>query len=522
MDGCNFDRPRNVIPRWRTFAATVELGELGTPPRKGRRENEAPRELTRRLRNWRPSDAPVYAADLLSSSLVAGQHEEVREAARELLKNEDPKALFQHLAARRVLSGRPPLRGSGTHAPASQGNRDIIRSQIVFERKLLRYAPDNPIAWTELAHAYTAVGEGDKAERCLQAACQLAPHNRFVLRSATRFWIHDKDPERSLWLLRRSSRIRSDPWLLAAELATSTVCSRVSKEAKRAERLLGSEKESTIHFSELAAALGVIEFEHGHTRRARNLFLRALQRPTENAVAQAVWFNRQAGNTKLENLIQEHLAAPRGYEALAWIRFRQGVWDQAVQALEDWLDDEPFASRPAIDASYLATLAMEDHSRAESIAMRGLQANPKDHRLENNLAVAQLHMNRVEEAARIIARLRAAADDPRGTATMHATRGLLAFRQGHPERGAQFYLEAADEAAGNQLKDVETQALFIGAIEAIGSGIPMEHPLVRRASGRADGDPSDSPALELLRERVRRALVPGATKPRDEAKLGER
>ena len=300
------------------------------------------------------------------------------------------------------------------------------------------------------------------------------------------------------------------------------VCGRGSKEAKRAERLLGSEIEPTIHFSEMAAALGVMEFEHGHMRRARNLFLRALQRPTENAVAQAVWFNRQARNTKLENLIQEHLAAPRGYEALAWIRFRQGVWDQAVQALEHWLDDEPFASRPAIDASYLATLAMEDHSRAESIAMRGLQANPKDGRLENNLAVAQLHMNRVEEAARIIARLRAVADDPRGTATMHATCGLLAFRQGHPERGAQLYLEAADEAAGNKLKDVETQALFVGAIETIGSGISMEHPLVLRASARADGDPSDSPALELLRERVRRALKPGATEPRDGEKREER
>lgn len=522
MDGCNFDRPRNVIPRWRRFAATVEMGELGVPSRKGRRENGAPHELARRLRNWRPSDAAVYTADLLGSSLVAGQHEEVRDAARELLRNEAPGALFQHLAARRVLSGRPPPRGSGTHAPAQQGNRDVIRSQIIYERKLLRYAPDNPIAWTELAHAYTAVGEGDKAERCLQAACQLAPHNRFVLRSATRFWIHDKDPERSLWLLRRSRRLRRDPWLLAAELATSTVCGRESKEVKRAERLLESEREPTIHFSELAAALGVMEFEHGHTRRARNLFLRALQRPTENAVAQAVWFNRQSPSAKLENLIQAHLATPRGYETLAWIRFRQGIWDQAVQALEHWLDDEPFASRPAIDASYLATLAMEDHSRAESIAMRGLQANPKDHRLENNLAVAQLHMNRVEDAAKIIARLPAAPDDPRSTATMQATRGLLAFRQGQSERGAQLYLEAADEAARNTLKDVETQALFIGAIEAIGSGMSMEHPLVRRASTRADGDPSDSPALELLRERVKRVLDPVAATPCDGERRGER
>ena len=509
MDGFHFNRPRNVIPRWRKFAATVEIGELGTPPRGQRRESEPPPDLARRLARWRPTDAPVYSADLLSSALVAGRHEVVGEAARELLKNEDPKAIFQRLAARRVLAGRPPPRVREEQPPSALGAPSSVRSRIVAERRLLRYSPDNPIAWTELAHAYTAVAEGAKAERCLQAACQLAPNNRFVLRSATRFWIHDGDPEHSLWLLRRSNRTRVDPWLLAAELATATVCGQTSREAKRAERLLGSERELTIHFSELAAALGVLEFKHGHMRRARNLFLKALQRPTENSVAQAVWFNRYARNKKLENMIQEHLVVPRGYEALAWVRYKEGVWDQAVQALEDWLGDEPFASRPAIDASYLAILAMEDHARAETIAIRGLHANPGDHRLENNLAVAQLHLNRIQDAAKIVARLPTTADDPRGAATMTATRGLLAFRQGMTQRGAQLYLAAADEAAANKLKDVETQALFIGALEAIESGIQKGHPLVRRAATRAEGGPSDSPVLELLRNRVKQALKPG-------------
>ena len=515
MDGFHFNRPRNVIPRWRKFATTVELGELGTPPRRQRRESEPPPDLARRLAGWRPTDAPVYSADLLSSALVAGRHEVAGDAARELLKNEDPKAVFQRLAARRVLSGNLPPRVGGDQAPSAHRAPSSVRSRIVAEKKLLRYSPDNPIAWTELAHAYTAIGQSAKAERCLQAACQLAPDNRFVLRSATRFWIHNSDPEHSLWLLRRSSRTRVDPWLLAAELATSGVCGQTSREAKRAERLLGSERELTTHFSELAAALGVLEFEHGHMRRARNLFLKALQRPTENAVAQAVWFNRYARNSKLEKMIQEHLVVPRGYEALAWIRYKEGVWDQAVQALEDWLDDEPFASRPAIDASYLATLAMEDHARAETIAMRGLRANPRDHRLENNLAVAQLHLNRVQHAKKIIAGFPTTVDDPRAAATMTATRGLLAFRQGLLQRGAQLYLAAADEAAANKLKDVETQALFIGVLEAIESGMPKEHPLVRRASTRADGEPSDSPALELLRDRVMQALKPGTQAPND-------
>ena len=510
MDGCNFDRPRNVIPRWRKFAATVEMGELGTPQRGQRQESKPPPDLANRLGRWRPTDAAVYSADLLSAALVAGQHDVVGNAARELLKTEEPEAVFQRLAATRVLSGRTPPREEGGEAPSALGAPSNVRSRIVAERRLLRYSPDNPIAWTELAHAYTAIGQGTKAERCFQAACHLAPDNRFVLRSATRFWIHDGDPEHSLWLLRRSRRTRVDPWLLAAEVATSSVCGQTPREAKRAERALKSERNATLHFSELAAALGVLEFEHGHMRRARNLFLRALQRPTENAVAQAVWFNRYARNWRVENQIQEHLAGPRGYEALAWIRYKEGIWDQTVDALEDWLDDEPFASRPATDASYLATLAMEDHARAETVAMRGLQANPGDRPLENNLAVAQLHQNRVQEAEKIVARLPATGDDSRGTATMTATRGLLAFRQGMSQRGAQLYLAAADEAAANKLADVETQALFIGALEAIESGIPKGHPLVMRAATRAEDDLSHSPVLELLRDRVKQALKPRA------------
>ena len=508
MDGCNFDRPRNVIPRWRKFAATVEMGELGTPAQEKRPNADTPPDLGRRLAGWRPTDAPVYSADLLSSALVAGRHEAASNAARELLKNEDPKAVFQRLAATRVLAGGPPPRVKEERPSSALGPPSSVRSRIVAERNLLRYSPDNAIAWTELAHAYTAIGLGVKAERCLQAAGQLAPDNRFVLRSATRFWIHDGDPERSLWLLRRSRRTRVDPWLLAAELATSRVCGQTPREAKRAEKMLGSERNVTLHFSELAAALGVLEFEQGRMRKARNLFLRALQRPTENAVAQAVWFNGYARNWKVAKLIEEHLAVPRGYEALAWIRYREGIWEQAVNALEDWLDDEPFASRPATDASYLATLAMEDHARAEFVAMRGLLANPGDHTLENNLAVALLHQHRVQDAERIVARLPTMGDDRRGTATMMATRGLLTFRQGLPQRGAQLYLAAADEAAANKLKDVETQALFIGALEAIEAGIQNEHPLVERAAARAEDDPWDSPVLELLRDRVKQALKP--------------
>ena len=505
MDGCNFDRPRNVIPRWRKFVTAVEVGELGTPPREAQAQSELPTDLARRLAGWRPADAAVYSADLLSAALVAGREEMVGAAAQELLKNEDPKAVLQRIAARRALSGCPPPRARQGAVPPSSV-QSTIRTRIIAERSLLRYSPDNPIAWTELAHAYTAIGERAKAERCLRAACQLAPDNRFVLRSATRFWIHAGDAQRSLWLLRRSARTRVDPWLLAAELAASRVCDQPPRDAKKAERLLERRRGLTIHLSELAAALAMLEFQHGHMRRARNLFFRALEQPTENALSQAIYFNDSARSPKLDLIIQSHLSVPRGYEAVARVRYSEGVWDQAVEAYENWLGDEPFATRPAVDGSFVATLALEDHERAVAIAKRGLRANPGNRRLENNLAVAQLHLNQIPEAARIVARLPARVDNARAQASMTATRGLLAFREGEPEQGARLYLEAADEASANGLVDVEERALLIGAVEAINAGLPDEHPLVQKASTRSEGRASEPTTVELLRQRVRRAM----------------
>ena len=506
MDGCNFDRPRNVIPRWRTFSTTVESGELGGPPKESRGAGQVPGDLARRVESWRPNVPSVYSADLVSSALVFGHREEALDAARSLLAHEGPNSAFQRLVAERLLSGQAPPRSVAAGVSSKGQAPRQVQSRISTERQLLRYAPNNPIAWTELAHAYTAIGRAAKARRCLQTARQLAPENRYVLRSATRFWIHDGDAEHGLWILRRSARTRSDPWLLAAEVATSTVCEQVSREAKRADRLLKAQGEPSIHFSELAAALGVLEFQHGHTRRARNLFYKALRQPTENAVTQAIWFNRFIRNTRLENAIREHLSVPRGYEALAWVRFVEGTWDQAVAAYEGWLNDEPFASRPAIDGSYLATLALEDHERAQTIAVAGLRANPGDHRLENNLAVAQLHLNQVETAKKIVARLPRLVDDVRAQATMTATRGLLEFREGRTEAGAQLYLGAADEAAKNSLKDVETQALLIGALVGIESGLSGGHPLLNRASRRASERLEGSAALTLLQTRVKEAL----------------
>jgi len=92
--------------------------------------------------------------------------------------------------------------------------------------------------------------------------------------------------------------------------------------------------------------------------------------------------------------------------------------------------------------SYVAITAIDDHALGERFAMRGLQANPNDPLLRNNLVVALLNQNRVEDAAAEFARIAAPADNKLLTAVLLATEGLLSFRSGAPAIGRSLYREA--------------------------------------------------------------------------------
>src|SRR4051812_36598271 len=90
---------------------------------------------------------------------------------------------------------------------------------IRYLRRRLQTSYENPIALIDLARHHLALGSEKSAERAVRAAVSLAPTNRFVLRSASRFFVHKGEPDRALGLLRREGRVKSDPWLLACDIA---------------------------------------------------------------------------------------------------------------------------------------------------------------------------------------------------------------------------------------------------------------------------------------------------------------
>ena len=150
----------------------------------------------------------------------------------------------------------------------------------------------NPIVWVELARLYTMRGHEHKAEKAILAALHLAPNNRFVLRSATRFFIHKEKFDKALFYLRKAESLKIDPWLISAHIATSSIMGRYSPLIKNGVRLVNSDNFSDYDLTELTSSLGTLEFQDGSFKKAKSFFEKSMKMPNDNSLAQLEWVSK--------------------------------------------------------------------------------------------------------------------------------------------------------------------------------------------------------------------------------------
>lgn len=308
------------------------------------------------------------------------------------------------------------------------------RQEIRLLRRKLTANQNLPFCWSELARNFLIVGKQDKAVRCMQAALQLAKHNRYLCRAATRLFVHVKDPGQALYLLRSEPTIKSDPWLLAAEIATSSVIGKQSQFLDAAKRLMTSSDFKDNEITELAAAVGTVELSHGVAKHAKALFNRSLRAPTDNSLAQAQWAAER--DTKIVIPVSAW-KTPASYEAKTLLSRQARNWPDALQACAAWLTDEPFSIRPALIGSYIG-FRPESYVMAEQFASAGLRCDPTNVGLLNNRAVARAYQGKIKEAytdVRVALNQMPARDNPH----LMATLGLIAFRSDMPDLGRECY-----------------------------------------------------------------------------------
>ena len=249
---------RKVLPRWRAFDKTLSLGELDSSSTSRLHQKIADDFLASRIVDWQTHRTEGHAADLVGAALTIGKEALAADAANFLLQDARNVSIWARELAQKVL-GSP---SSGDDRSESY-RRSEKYAQIRIFRQWLRAEPRDPIMWVDLARAYSIFGHREQAKKCITVAQQLASDNRFVLRSAGRFWIHLDDPERAHDIITKSKITHRDPWILAAEIAISA-----------AHRLVLKKSQNWLQ-SELESSFLAVSFRMGPSRIARQIIHQA-------------------------------------------------------------------------------------------------------------------------------------------------------------------------------------------------------------------------------------------------------
>lgn len=271
---------------------------------------------------------------------------------------------------------------AGSQALIPSGQQMCDAQAVTRIRGLLRLNPRSPALWADLSRHFASLGETDKSIRSMWTAVGLAPNHRWILRAANRLLLHVERPDDAHKLLVRNARTPGDPWLLSAELATAQILQRGPKFMRQAKDLLRHKALPAAHMSELAAAVATSFLDDGNRKGARRLLRIALQDPTENALAQVEWADRESQDgLHVESAMQRLSDA---YEAECWVHYNAGRITEALRSAHEWLQDEPYADRPASMLCHVAGL-LDDYDTYLDVTKQLLYRHPEDMHQRNNI-----------------------------------------------------------------------------------------------------------------------------------------
>lgn len=453
----NIDK-RNVLPYWRSFVETVRRGEVAAL---ADISNVPIIPITTYVRDWNAYRSVATGGDLLSAAIMNGQIDAptVKEAARFLLEHEDELSSQLKRSAQRVIWGVPEIPKTNESVDVLLNNRDDLIRKIRILKRYNQIYSRNPVAYVELASYYTQIGNIDRATEAMNIALRIAPNQRFVSRSAARFFMHIDERDRAYYVLSHNEFVKRDPWLLASEIAVSTINGKVSQNIKNGQRVLESDI-NPYELSELGSAIGTVEMIHGSRKKARQAISLAIKSPNDNGFAQVMWWAKYYG----ENVDFTHTNAFLSlYEAESIETLFQDDYKKSLSASVKWLAQMPFSRRAALFASEVAYTYVKDYDIANKILKVGLQASPQDTVLLNNLAYSCAlggDVAQAEETLKILNIEIKKNENIRERVCYDATCGLTEYRKGNSEKGAELYQKAIMQAVKSEDKDLANLAML--------------------------------------------------------------
>jgi tetratricopeptide (TPR) repeat protein len=446
------DPDRRLLPRFRASHAAVSSGDLRSFEKRQSTELITSPDFAQLKVQWAEAPTAELAGELVSSGIVLGHERDVRGAAEFIQARQDAFAPDLVGLARAVLEDRPAtsvIPEQLTSVASTHGELSQLKKRLVED-------PHNSIVWMDRAQLHTTLGQLDAAKHAVKVAVSLSPNNRFVLRGASRFYLRAKDQAQGLQILRTSPALSTDPWLMAAEIALSTVTAQSPFSFRRARAMLQADALDPWHTAELNGAFGTLAAEDRSVGKAGQFFRQSLRNPTENAIAQAQWFSN---SHKSFEVPRELLALRMSFEAQALKAHAEKRWTDVITACRGWSMMDPISTRPLALGSYIAESALNNGRIALEFTSRWIVTEPTSSMSWNNHAVALAYVGKIDEARAALSKVTRADGTTRIEAVLLATQGLIEYRSGNPEAGRSLYIRAAESDLARQ--DRALHALII-------------------------------------------------------------
>jgi hypothetical protein len=433
-------KKRNILPRWNRFSTACLIGDI-LPARIREDVVAGEDEILEKSRKWILSKHPSDAVDLIGICMVLNAWGNVvaKEAARHVLDHPgDFSSAAKEMANLYISDPNTRFREK---IEAIFTPHDT-HGEINRLRKHVRAFPRDAIMWADLAYSYAVIGLEEKARKAMRTAYALSPFNRFVVRNAARCFAHFGNPDEALWCVQNSPLRNIDPLVISAEVALSRLIDRSPRNIKTARSAISSGMFSSRSLSELHVALATLESIDGSIRAAKKHVEKSLLDPNENVLAQIGSLSARVSGILNKMELPNNIIAT--YEADSLRSYKAENFEEAYRYALLWFQYQPFSARPAIQASFIASLFFNDQEAAIQVITKALKAEPKSFLLNNNYACSLALLNRTKEAADVLAEIDPAELDEQKKRVYTATSGLVAYRKGDIVLGEEKYRQAIE------------------------------------------------------------------------------
>lgn len=466
------DLKRNMLPLWRSYGDSVKSRELDFT---GRVSLPVRFDSLEDIEDvWKFKHSIVTAADLLNVAVVSDntEHIEVKKAAEFLISHSDECSPLALDIANSIIEpkNKPIVDVSLTSKKSFnetakelinglQKQEDKTKACIGLLRKQVHEHCYNPIAYCELARCYANLGMDQKAEKFMDYAVYLGPNSRYISRCAVRFYTHIRKYDKAKRVLINNGLLKSDPWIMSAEIAVESVIGKTSRYIKVGRQLVLSGNVSSYSSSELCFAICIEDRKSGSRKDAKKMYEKGIVDPNDNSLAQAEFFAKEDSNIKLD--ISSYHNVSHKNEADTRKAFGQGKYQEAFISSLKWMHDYRFEHRPIEFAFNISCVYLKQYDMAIDVVDRFLASNPTDASAINNIVYALGLSDRIEEAEERLNSVnlkRYLSENSTTAICLAATCGLLEYRKGNIQEGRELYNLSIDAANKQKLKDLAAKA----------------------------------------------------------------